>query len=216
MSYKIILLLLLFAFSASLISSQEKEKELSHYIFPSFTRGKILLKSGGTKEVMINYNSITEEMVFEANGTKLALANPEYVDTIFISGKKFITSGAVYYEVLESFRIPLLARHLCSVIPPGKESGYGGTSETSSIKTASTMFAQGRVYEMKLPEGYRILPYMEYVLKKDNEYVRIYNLNLVIKCFPEKKNDIRAFAKTNETSFKKEEDVRKLIEFCNK
>jgi hypothetical protein len=34
---------------------------------------------------MINYNSITEEMIFEANGTKLALVNAEYVDTIYIT-----------------------------------------------------------------------------------------------------------------------------------
>jgi hypothetical protein len=216
MKSKITISILLFVISTSVASSQEQEKDISHYIFPSFTKGKILLKTGITKEVMINYNSVTEEMIFEANGTKLALANPEYVDTIYISGKKFITAGATYYEVLESLRIPLLVRHLCTLLPPGKESGYGGTSETSSIMTTSTMYVSGRIYEMKLPDGYRILPYMEFVLKKDNEYIRIFNVNQVIKCFPEKKNDIRAFAKTNETSFKKEEDVRKLIEFCNK
>ncbi|MGD0343321.1 MAG: hypothetical protein ABSA76_16600 [Bacteroidales bacterium] len=69
---------------------------------------------------------------------------------------------------------------------------------------------------MKLPDGYRVQPYLEYVLKKDNDYKKIANVNQGIKCFPEKENEIKAFAKTNKTSFKKEEDVRRLIEFCNK
>lgn len=215
MQSKITIPILLFVVSTSVASSQEQEKDISHYIFPSFTRGKILLKSGITKEVMINYNSLTEEMIFEANGTKLALANPEYVDTIYISGKKFITAGATYYEVLESLRIPLLVRHLCTLLPPGKDSGFGGSSETSSIKTTSTMYASGRVYEMKLPEGYKIKPYMEYDLKIDNNYKRIYNTNTVIKCFQGKKEAIKEFVKKNKTDFKKEEDVRSLIVFCN-
>lgn len=215
MPLKITLPVLLFVISAFVASSQEQEKVISHYIFPSFTKGKILLKTGITKEVMINYNSITEEMIFEANGTKLALANPEYVDTIYISGKKFITAGATYYEVLESLRIPLLARHLCTLLPPGKDSGFGGTSETSSIKTTSTMYGSGRVYEMKLPEGYKIQPYVEYDLKIDNDYKRIYNTNTVIKCFQGKKEAIKEFVKKNKTDFKKEEDIRRLIVFCN-
>jgi hypothetical protein len=215
MPSKITLLILLFVISNSTLLSQEQENAVSHYIFPSFTKGKILLKTGISKEVMINYNSITEEMVFEANGTKLALANPEYVDTIYISGKKFITSGATYYEVLENFRIPLLVSHLCRVIAPGKESGYGGTSETSAIKTTSTLYATGRIYEMKLPGDYRVLPYVEFVLKKDNDFVRIFNANQVIKCFPGKKEAIKEFVKKNKTDFKKEDDVRRLIAFCN-
>ncbi|MGD0343322.1 MAG: hypothetical protein ABSA76_16605 [Bacteroidales bacterium] len=77
MRSRITLPILFFVIGTSIASSQEQEKEISHYIFPSFTKGKILLKTGLTQEVMLNYNSITEEMVFEANGTRLALANPE-------------------------------------------------------------------------------------------------------------------------------------------
>lgn len=173
------------------------------------------MKTGIDKEVMLNYNSLTEEMIFENNGTRLALANPEYVDTIYISDKKFITAGKTYYEVLEGLRIPLLARHLCSLIPPGKDSGYGGTSETSAIKTTSSVYASGKVYDLKLPDDYKVLPYVEFVLKIDNDYVRIFNANQVIKCFPEKKEAVKEFVKKNKTDFKKEEDVRRLIAFCN-
>ena len=216
MRLKITLPILLFFLSTLIASSQEQQKDISHYIFPSFTKGKILLKTGINKEAMMNYNSITEEMIFEENGTKLALANPENVDTIYIAERKFITSGATYYELLENFRIPLLVRHLCTDLATGKDSGYGGTSSTSAIKSTSTMFAPGKAYEMKLPDGYIIEPYVEYNLKIDNDFKRIYNTNTVIKCFPEKESDVKSFVKANKTSFKKEADVKRLIEFCNK
>jgi hypothetical protein len=215
MRSKIILSILLFVLFTSTVSSQVQEIGISHYIFPSFTKGKILLKTGIVKEVVLNYNSLTEEMIFEANGTKLALANPENVDTIYISDKKFITSGATYYEVLENLQIPLLIRHLCNLLPPGKASGYGGTSETSSIETTSTFYTSGGAYEMKLPEGYKVKPYVEYNLKVGNDYKRIYSTNTVIKCFPAKKGAIQEFVKKNKTDFKKEEDIRSLIIFCN-
>jgi hypothetical protein len=216
MRSKITLIILLCVVCTSIASSQEQEKDISHYIFPAFTKGKILLKTGIARDAMLNYNSITEEMVFESNGTKLAIANPGSVDTIFILEKKFITAGKTYYEVLGNYRIPLLVRHLCTVLAPGKESGYGGTSQTTSITSVSTIFAAGQAYELKLPDGYSVLPYLEYVVKKDNEYKRITNVSQVIKCFPEKENEIKAFVKTNKTSFKKEEDINKLIEICNK
>ena len=78
------------------------------------------------------------------------------------------------------------------------------------------MFAPGKAYEMKLPDGYKVEPYLEFDLKIDNDYKRIYNTNTVIKYFPDKKDAVKEFVKTNKTNFKKENDVRSLIAFCNK
>jgi len=72
------------------------------------------------------------------------------------------------------------------------------------------------MYELKLPDDYAIDPYSEYLLKKDGTYTRISNTNQVIKCFPEKEDAIKDFVKKNNISFKKEEDIRTLIKFCNK
>jgi len=68
---------------------------------------------------------------------------------------------------------------------------------------------------MKLPDDYRVSPETEYVIKKDKFY-KISNANQVVKYFPEKKEAIREFVKKNKTNFKKTEDMKRLIEFCNK
>jgi hypothetical protein len=41
---------------------------------------------------LLNYNSLTEEMIFENNGKKLAIGKGELelVDTVFIKDRKFV------------------------------------------------------------------------------------------------------------------------------
>jgi len=216
MKIKYAFTVLIFGLSVFNGLAQKEVKLISHYLFPEFTTGKILMSSGALKETNLNYNSLTEEMIFQYNGTNLAIANPESVDTVYILDRKFVQVKKIFYELLENLPVPLFVHHLCTVTPPGKNSGYGGTSQTSAITATSTVFSSRGMYELKLPDDYAIDPYSEYLLKKDGTYTRISNTNQVIKCFPEKEDAIKDFVKKNNISFKKEEDIRTLIKFCNK
>jgi hypothetical protein len=207
-----ILLFLLFTFS---LAAQKEGKEVSHYLFPEFTRGTIKFKTGQVQFISLNYNSVTEEMIFNSNGNNLAIADPMSIDTITILGRQFIPYQKIFYEVVEVLPVPLLIHHTANVIPPGKQAGYGSTSETSSITERSSFISSGKVYDMKLPDDYRVSPETEYVIKKDKFY-KISNVNQVVKYFPEKKEAIREFVKKNKTNFKKTEDMKQMIEFCNK
>jgi len=215
MQIKSALTILIFGISVCKGIAQEDVKLISHYLFPEFTIGKILMTTGTVKVIKLNYNSLTEEMIFEYNGTNLAIANPELVDTVYILGRKFIQVKKIFYELIENLPVPLYVHHLCRVTAPGKDSGYGGTSQTSAITSTSSIYSSRGIYELKLPADYLIEPYSEYILKKDNEYSRVSNTNQVIKCFPEKKDAIKEFVKKNDTDFKKEEDIKNLIKFCN-
>ncbi len=64
--------------------AQTENTELSHYIFPEFSQGLILMKVGENTEAMMNYNSLTEEMIFENNGQKLAVPLKDFyrIDTV--------------------------------------------------------------------------------------------------------------------------------------
>ena len=207
--------ILLFVISFCEGMAQQDVKLISHYLFPEFTTGKIRMTTGAVKESKLNYNSLTEEMIFQNNGTNLAIANPELVDTVYILERKFVQVKKIFYELLENLPVPLFVHHLCTVTPPGKNSGYGGTSQTSAITSTSTVFSARGMYELKLPDDYAIDPYSEYLLKKDDSFIRISNTNQVIKCFPDKEDAIKDFVKKNKISFKKEEDIRTLIRFCN-
>lgn len=207
--------IILFTAITSFGNMQESPQYISHYLFPEFTPGKILLKNGTFKESLLNYNSVTEEMIFDQNGKKLALVGVESIDTIYIKDKKFITDGKVFYELADELPVPLLLLHRCSLIQPGKPTGYGGTSETSAITVTSSIYMSRGIYELKLPEDYKVQPYIEFVIKKNNEFNKVFNINQVIRCFPDKKDAIREYAKKQRTDFGNTEDVKNLIEFCN-
>ena len=64
--------------------------QLSHYVFDSFSKGKVQLKSGTFSEQSLNYNILTGEMIFDNGGRLLAINDPKGVDTVFIQGRKFI------------------------------------------------------------------------------------------------------------------------------
>ena len=188
---------------------------LSHYVFPAFVKGRVLQKGGGIQAATLNYNSMTQEMVFEQNGGYLALGQPENIDTVFIETRKFIPSGAVFYEVVPAGAMPLYINHKCKVTPPGNDVGYGSTSQTSSPGNISKIASNSVSYSLKLPDDYKITPETELLLKKDNEYRKITNAKQLSKLFPAREDAIQEFVKKNKTNFKNQDDVVKLIIFCN-
>jgi hypothetical protein len=115
-------------------NGQENDRSITHYIFPEFYAGKILMKNGNTEKSRLNYNSLMEEMAFETKGKYLALINVGVIDTVYIQNRKFSPVVKVFYEVTVNMKKPLLIKHTCRVIPPGKPTAYGGTSENNFIR----------------------------------------------------------------------------------
>ena len=114
-------------------------KELYHYVFPSFMEGTVRQKSGEVNKTLLNYNSLTEEMIFDQSGQKLALDRTENVDTVYILSRKFIPVGKSFYEMaVNAPPLALFIQHKSEVIPPGNETGFG-VSHTSAIINVTDM-----------------------------------------------------------------------------
>lgn len=196
--------------------SQDTSDTISHYILQKFVLGKVVMKNGKTEDLKLNYNSATEEMVFENQGKYLAIANIKDVDTVIIEDRVFIPVGKVFYEVAVPAKTPLLIQYTCSVIPPGKPSGYGTTSQTSSVDVINSMVQSGKVYDLKMSGEFTIIPSSSFFLKANEKFVRITNARQVINAFPDKEEEIKDFIKQNKTDFKDRQDLSELIVFCNK
>ncbi|MBE7170677.1 MAG: hypothetical protein INR73_08805 [Williamsia sp.] len=187
---------------------------LSHYVFPAFVKGRVQQKAGGTQEAMLNYNSMTQEMIFTQNAGYQALGQPENIDTVFIENRKFIPNGPVFYEVVPVGATPLFVNHKCRVIPPGNPAGYGTTSQTSSPGNISKIANNTQTYALKLPDDYQIVPETEFFLKREGEYNKISNIKQLAKLYPAKADAIQDYSKKNKINFKNQEDIVKLIQFC--
>lgn len=192
---------------------QKQTKTISHYLFPEFIQGKVLMKKGKINEVPMNYNALTEEMIFENNGVKLALAQLEAIDTVYVGGKKFVPINGKLLDLLYHSKFELFAEHKCKLNDPGKPAGYGTSSQLGAASTYSSYFSGNRVYEMTLPETVETTPYTVYYLKKDGNLLKFVSIKFLLKEFTEKSAAAKKFIRENNVSYENWESVIKLVRF---
>jgi len=206
-------LLLIFCLISNLGFGQKQSKSITHYMFPEFVKGKVLMKKGKVNEALLNYNALTEEMIFESNGVKLALSQLELIDTIFVSDKKFVPVAGRIFELLYRSKYELFAEHKCKLSDPGKPAGYGTSSQLGATSTYSSYFSGNRVYEMTLPETVETNPYTIYYLRKDGKLYKFVSLKFLLKEFREESAKAKKFIKDNDVSYDDEASLVKLVRF---
>ena len=210
---KRIFYLLILSLLVSVANSQEPKQGITHYLFPEFTKGVVLMKTGVKNETSLNFNSLTEEMIFENRGVKLALGQLEQIDTVYIRERKFFPLNGKFVELILHSAYDLYAEHKCKVKDPGKPSGYGGSSQTAATTTYSTFFSGSQVYDMKLPESVETTPYTFYWLKKDGELIKFVSMRQLSKVFEDKTSPFKKFVKEHHVSFDDQDSMVGLIRF---
>ena len=175
MKYKSLLLLL----SISISLHAQETVNLSHYVFPDFQPGVVLLKNGVRNNAKLNYNAASEEMVFDENGKMLAIGDAvlPQIDTVFVSDEKFIRLNNKFVKIIiDEPEIDLFVEHKCRLIPPGKPAAYGGTSQTSSTTSYSSIMSDGKVYNLKLPDDYKVIPYNVFWINRNGKLQSFSNI----------------------------------------
>ncbi|MBV5315484.1 MAG: hypothetical protein JZU47_19430 [Prolixibacteraceae bacterium] len=205
--------LLIFTALATIVSAQIKVLEVTHYLFPEFTKGVVLMKTGIKNGAMLNYNSLTEEMIFDNKGTKLAVSQLEQVDTVYISGRKFFILNNKFVELIYKAKYALYIEHKCSIKDPGKPAAYGGTSQTSATTSYSSYLSGGQVYELKLPEGYETKPFIDYWLKKDGKTEKFLSIRQLSKLFDEKESLFKEFVKKHDVKYDNQISIIELLKY---
>ncbi len=190
-------------------------RPISHYVLAAFTQGKVLEKNGSSTTAMLNYNTLTREMVFASGEKYLAIAEPEKVDTVFIGARTFIPEEKQFYEVLVKGKYPLAVTFSSSLEEEGNNIGYGMTSTTSSSSPLRTMMKNGSAYGLKLPDGYSIKTTTAYWLKVEGKWQRVTGFNQIAKALPEKKALINETVKAKKLEFNDTGDLVTLLQLIN-
>jgi hypothetical protein len=194
--------------------SAQSEDQISQYIFPDFVEGKVKLKARNKYDILINYHTVLEQMIYIENGIKLAIGNPQDVDYILIEGRKFIPVGKRFYEEVTGGSIPAYVQYSSKLISLGKPAGYGATSETAAISQRSSISISGQYVQLEVPAGYKVSIKEYYWIKQNDKYHRITSINQIVKFFPEKKDKIKTFAKRNEIKLNTVEEFKRILELC--
>jgi hypothetical protein len=198
------------------VNAQENSENISrHYVLPEFVNGSVLLKSGKIEDAVMNYNKVTEEMVFEKGSTRLAMTNLESIDTVYLGSRKFVPHEKIFYEVLIKNNISLFKKHKCNLLQSGSPSGYGGTSETSATNSISILVGSGSMYKLELPKEYHVRDASQFVITKDNSEFKTGTEKQFLKIFPQISNELTQYIKQNRLDIRKQADLVFVINRCN-
>ena len=146
-----LLIIILFAFLTA-TGGIAQETELinpSQYLFGEFTKGKVAMKAGRDLNLVLNYNIVTEKVVFMQKGEIYDLTKYDEVDTVYIYGRSFIPAGKAFYEVTVVDRLPLYIQHRGSIQDQPRPAAYGGTSLVSSSTYIDNIPMSGQVYRLQ-------------------------------------------------------------------
>jgi hypothetical protein len=189
------------------------QRSMIQYLFPDFDQSVIMMKNGEEKTTIMNFNTVTEKLVFISDRNYYDLMNPEIVDTVYLNGCKFIPVGKVFYEVLLSDPIALFIQHKSELIEKGVPVGYGGTSQLAKSVYITSFDAVGGTYNLELPENYTVKQSPVYWIRKGNEMLSFTNQKQYLTLFPEKTNDIKSYIKQFRLKFSDKEDLVKIVKY---
>lgn len=212
---KVIAVIILFGLPVLVSGQSTKDGSMPQYLFSQFGSGTIRMKNGQAQTQVMNYNTVTEKMVFTKGDKFYDLTNTEVVDTIKIEGFKFVPVGKSFYQVLWDGKIKLYIQQIGSLLPAGKAVGYGGTSQTASADYISTINLSGMQWNLKLPPDYIVVLKPVYWIRRGDEWSDFINEKQFLKLFPEKSAILKEHIKSDKVKFDKPESLVKLMEYLN-
>lgn len=206
--------------SASNILAQGTPKQTtSPFIFPEFTTGTVFQKNGATLDASLDYNIVTQEMMFDQEGKKIILGDVSNIDSIVIQNKVFVPARSVFFEKLTKTPVALYSQYKGKIVQGDPLEGRIGTASstlTGQLGNRKNDVDKHGNYDLKFATGYMTEIQTTYWLKAGNEYKQISTLKAFSKQFPGKEAQIDSFVKENNISIAKIQDMIKLTAFSNK
>lgn len=206
---------ILTGFSKQLFGQSNQDGSMPQYLYEDFGKSTVLMKNGQVQTPQMNYNMITGMMVFFRADKYYDLMNPEMVDTVFLNDSRFIPVGKAFYEVIVSGPVSFFIQHKGSLLPAGKEVGYGGTSQVASTDQISNITLSSGQYNLRLPPAYIVRVAPVFWIRRDNEMSSFETEKQFLKIFPGQEEQIKTFMKENKLRVSRPADLATIIKHLN-
>lgn len=196
------------------MQAQAKQDNLQSkgYLFNEFLPGSVLMKSGEIETAFLNYDANNKNIAFEKNDKYLVLTNLDDIDTIYISYRKFVPAEKKVFEVVLPAKISLLVSYKTKMRPLTATVEHGGAIKKETKEVSNTV--SDTYLNRKYQHNYLLDLKPEYWLVQGKSFYKANNEKQVAKVFPGKAKEIIAFVSDNAIDFTNQNDVVKLIQFC--
>ncbi len=182
-----------------------KKIEGNPYMFDNFQAGTVKLKNGNTFAGMLQYDIYAGTLYFKKNDTNYAIDLPNEIEYITINESKLIysnyipakpakeTTASTYFEIVIDAKCQLLAKKNVSIKEGVQGNGIVLSTPTRFNKKNDTYF-----------------------IKIDNKpAIEIKNNQSLISIFEKYSNTIETFIDKENLSYKRVEDLKKIVNYYN-
>ncbi|MBG0861207.1 MAG: hypothetical protein IQL11_17050 [Bacteroidales bacterium] len=211
--YALIAGLLFFTCSVDISAQSDTLYPSDQFLFSGFSTGVVKMKNGEKVILNLNYNIVTERMVFKQKEQIFDMINYGSVDTVYIHQRKFIPSGRIFYELLVSKPVTLFLQNKGTVKQPSRPAAYGGTSDVSSsdyinnIQLGNDRFRMAN--DVKIAVDFKPVLW----LRKDNKLYAIINKKQLANIFPDREKEVKEFIRTNRLNIGNPDQIINLVDY---
>ena len=182
------------------------------YRYPEFTKGQIFYKNNAVSATKLNYNLLSGEMDFIQRYDTLYLVKKKDILFITIAQDTFFYDNG-YIEMISGGQVKVGLKQYFKLKEVLKKDTYGTSSSGSATTSYGSLPTEGKFYKLVANEDLVFQKIQAYYLSApSNEFVQC-RKKTVIKLFPEEKDAIKAYLKTNKTDFNSVDDLLKLADF---
>ncbi|SEJ27565.1 hypothetical protein SAMN04487995_3908 [Dyadobacter koreensis] len=188
------------------------------YLYEEFKEGKVFFRNGNISKSPLNYSLFHREIQFisPAKDT-LLLGDNDFISKIIIQSDTFYfdRSHGHIQKIGNYGKIKLGKQQMLLIMGNEKYAGYNEYSGTAAVSSFSNFSNRnGELQQLQSNDKLILRRKSDYYLIDQNLRFALPNRANFLKLFPEKRKDITAYLKENETDFLKETDLVKLLEFC--
>jgi hypothetical protein len=172
------------------------------YLNDSFANGEVRFHKGNHSVVPVRYNIHDDWIEYQQNNQTYILDADNRIKEVKIGEdifvvEKYKSKGSIkygYFKLLDSGRVTLLSKQV--VI-------FKDYQEAKALESASS------------PAKYTRAPDQFFLKIGEGELKKVDRLKEMIEAFPDKHEELTAFAKKEKISPRKEDEVRKLVGYYN-
>ena len=183
--------------------------------FPAFEMSKIKLKDGKVQSLSLNYNTLSEKLVYEKNNKLFDFVNPEIIDTVFFPKNIFVPMGEAFYELLVNKPIALYVQYKSDIVFAGTSGGYGSESQVAGQTSWANFQTSAGKNNLTIPDDYKLKVSIVYWIRKGDELLSFKTERQFLKIFSENETELKKYIKQNRIQFDNLSNMAMLVEQCN-
>lgn len=184
------------------------------YRYPEFTSGEVLFKTGTKTEAKLNFNFLAKEMEYLQGKDTLAIANKNEILQIVVAGDTFLIDKS-YLELIISGKVMVAAKQYYNLKEVQKKDSYGAAGSSSATDSYSSILANGKTYSLITNEDRVYQKMSEYYIATAPGGFVPFTKKKVIQLFPQEKDAIQDYLKSNKINFESREDLMRFAGYLS-